>query len=81
MRVVEERLRRNAANVQAGAAEGATLLNASNLGVSVALACAIDASFAIPYLHALLTRLDGRNVTCNTTSDDDKVLLIWLTSC
>jgi hypothetical protein len=28
------------------------------------------------YLEALLTGLDGGNVACNTTSDDDKILLI-----
>lgn len=28
------------------------------------------------YLHTLLTGLDSGNVACNTTSNDDEVLLI-----
>ena len=76
MRVVEERLGGNAANVQAGSAERATLFDAGDLSIWVSFCVLCKVRGYLANLHACLSGLDSCDITRNTAADDDEVLLL-----
>jgi hypothetical protein len=75
VRVVQEGLGGNAADVQAGSAEGAALLDTGDLCPMLA-AGRIVACCCPPHLQAGLSCLDSCDISRNTTADDDQVLLL-----
>jgi len=76
MRVVEQGLGRNAADVQAGATKSATLLDTCDLYLVTVnwhpdLMCKETRTKGEQYLQTLLAGLDCGYITSNTSSDND----------
>jgi hypothetical protein len=83
MRVVEEGFRGDAADVEAGSAEGSALLDTCDLGESEARQFQGRGGISdgsSPYLHPLLASLDGGNIAGDTAADNDQVLLLCVGS-
>jgi hypothetical protein len=84
MRVVEERFRGDAADVEAGAAEGSALLDTCDLegrARRAPVSFRVGVEWAMgwggsSYLHPLLAGLDSGDIAGHTAADDDQVLLL-----
>jgi hypothetical protein len=84
VRVVQHGLRRDTANVQAGATKSTTLLNTGNLKAYVMVSKrtffnSSEQRLANAHLEARLSSLDGSRITTRTSTNDDNVIFIYMT--